>query len=301
MSDALPLAPRPHVDRPYRPLQGFVPAYTWGLKILLGRRWRLVLVALLAAFVGYLVGTHGVGQSRRFGLEPDPAYDLWKALDVSLLRFVIPLVALALVAPGFQREVSERTLVYHLVRPISRRTLFLARYLAGVTVAVPVGLIPMGTTLACAGLDLPSTVWTSLPLTVGLGVLATGAIYFLFAAWLRFGTIAGLVYTFVVDAFIQGASGSMQRLSATYYVRSVHHDLTDVAFAERSKAVAREIAKGKDMGVEDLLRGASPLHEAEPIGWLPWGEAVTVLVLVAAGLLALGLVIVSRRDYALKE
>jgi hypothetical protein len=256
----------------------------------------LVVVALLAAAVGFLVGTQGVGH----GILPDPAHDLWEALDVSLLRFVIPLVALVLVAGGFQREVSERTLIYHLVRPVSRRTLFLARYLSGCTVAIPVAILPVWTALAFCGVRLPLSVWLSVPLTVGLGVVATGAIYFLLAAWLRFGMIAGLVYTFVIDAFIQGASGTMQKLSATYYVRSLHHDLTDAAFVERSKQVASQVAAHTRLA-ETEVPGTSLIPDAAQIEWVPAGEACWTLVALSGALLLLGLWIVSRRDYALKE
>ena len=286
----------PRALRPYRALQGFLPAYTWGLRLVVGRTPRLVLVVLLAALVGFIVGSQGLGRGR----FPDVVFDLWRALDVSLLQFAVPLVALVLVAGGFQREVSERTLVYHLVRPISRRTLFLARYLAGCTVAVPVAMVPAFLTLAFSGVELPTADWVRVALPIGLGVVATGAIYYLLAAAFRFGTIAGLVYTFVIDAFIQSASGTMQKLSATYYVRSLHHQLLDPAFVERSSRVAAEVERTARPPMEGL-ENATLLPGAEPIAWLATRDAVLVLAVLTAGLLVLGLWIVSRRDYALKE
>lgn len=286
----------PRERLPYRPLQGFLPAFTWGVRLAFGRTRRLVVVALLAGLVGYLVGTQGVGR----GPLADRAADLWEALDVSLLQFVIPLVALVLVAGGFQREVTERTLVYHLVRPISRRTLFLARFLAGCVVAIPVAVVPVATAIAFSEVDVPLEVWRSVPLTVGLGVVATGAIYYLLAAALRFGTIAGLVYTFVIDAFIQGASGTMQKLSATFYVRSLHHRLTDDAFAERSERVAAQVASRARLGGSEMP-DAGMLGPAARIDWVPEGEAVLTLLVITGVLLAVGLWVVSRRDYPLKD
>jgi hypothetical protein len=291
----------PRLERRQRPLQGFVPAFTWGLRVTLGRRRRLVMVALLGALVGLLVGTQGLGLDRGPLGKPDRVLDLWEALDTALLRFVIPLVALVMVAGGFQREVSERTLVFHLVRPISRRTLFVARYVAGTLLAVPMALVPVWTAMAFSGVRLPLQVWGSALAAVALGVLSTGAIYYLLAAWLRFGTIAGLVYTFVIDAFLQGASGTMQMLSATYYVRSVHHGLSDAAFGERSAAVLARLAEHGAPSEDELLRGRLAIPDAARIDWIPADQAALVLLALSAAVLALGLLLVSRRDYALKE
>jgi ABC-type transport system involved in multi-copper enzyme maturation permease subunit len=281
--------------KPYRPLQGFLPAFTWGLRLALGRPRRIVLVALLGGLVGYLVGA--------FGPNDNHVFALWRDLDVALLRFAVPLVALVLVAGGFQREVTDRTLVFHLVRPISRRTLFLARYFAGVVVAIPVAIVPVWSAIYFSGVSLPPPAWMHVAFAVALGILSTGAIYYLLAAWLRFGTIAGLVYTFVVDAFVQGASGSMQKLSATFYVRSVHHDLTDPVFRERSPDVVRAMDRTQSLRdlTEQALRGRSPIPDADKIDWLATGDALVVLAVLTAALLALGLWIVSRRDYSLKE
>jgi ABC-type transport system involved in multi-copper enzyme maturation permease subunit len=300
-TDAVPTF-GPRALLPYRPLQGFWPAFTWGLRIALGKKRRLLIVAALGTLVGYLVGTRG--GEKRFGVfQRDHVFDLWSDLDVSLLRYVVPLVALVLVAGAFQREVTDRTLVFHLVRPLSRRTLFLARFLAGVVVAIPVAIVPVASTVYFSDVHLPPKIWAGVGLAVALGVLSTGAIYYLLAAWLRFGTIAGLVYTFVIDSFVQGASGSMQKLSAMFYVRSVLHDLTDAHFAQASPQVAHAVAGKKSLldKAEDAFRGDYVIPDAEPIPWLATGDALVVLGVLTAVLLALGLWIVSRRDYALKE
>jgi ABC-type transport system involved in multi-copper enzyme maturation permease subunit len=302
-TDAVP-AFGPRALRPYRPLQGFWPAFTWGLRLALGKTRRILIVGVLGTLVGYLVGSRGMSTSRaaRMGFT-DAAFDLWGDLDASLLRYVVPLVALVMVAGAFQREVTDRTLVFHLVRPISRRTLFLARFLAGVVVAIPVAVVPVASAVFFSGVPLPPEIWAGVVLAVALGVVSTGAIYYLLAAWLRFGTIAGLVYTFVIDSFVQGASGSMQKLSATFYVRSVLHDLTDAHFVAQSKQVARAVAGKKSVleQADEALRGGSVIPDAERIPWLATGDALVVLGVLTAVLLALGLWIVSRRDYSLKE
>lgn len=304
-----PASTGPRARPRYRPLQGFGAAFTWGVRLLLGRRRRLIAICLLGALLGILVGTEGIP---RFGANAEglAAYALWQTFDESLLPYLIPLVALTLVAGGFQREVADRTLLYHLVRPISRRTLFLARFLAGVVVAVPVAILPLAFTLAFAGVDLPFSVWASLPVTAALGVLSAGAVYYLLAAWFRYGIIAGLIYTFAIDEVVRNATGSMQKLSALFYVRSVHHRLTDEAFAALSSAVREEVQNDQALSrkmrealdkIQSGQLGPGVIPDAERIAWMDPGTAALVLLAVTVGLLVLGLWIVSRKDYALKE
>jgi hypothetical protein len=281
--------------------QGFGVAFAWGLRLTLSRPGRLLAVLALGALIGFLLGTEGVARRGHLTLTADMAmHDLWDALGSSLLPLVVPLAALTLVAGAFQREVAERTLVFHLVRPISRKTLYLARYLAGVVVAIPAALVPLATTLLASGVDLPTSVWLSLPLTVGAGVAMCGAIYMLLAAWLRFGMIAGLVYTFVIESFLAASAGSAQQLSSTYYVRSLHHGLTDAAFAERSSLVRDRLAHGA-AAPDDMEGRVRSFLEARQIDWLPAEQALIAILLLTTALLAVGLWHVSRKDFPLKD
>lgn len=285
----------------FRRWHGFGPAFGWGLKLTLGRPRRLLLIGLAGALVGFLLGTQGVARRAYFIMTPDVvAHDLWDALANTLLPLAVPLAALTLVAGAFQREVADRTLVFHLVRPISRKTLYLARYLAGVLVAIPVALVPVAVTILSSGVDLPGSVWLSLPLTVTAGVALSGAIYMLLAAWLRFGMIAGLVYTFVIESFLAASAGSAQQLSSTYYVRSLHHGLTDGAFAERSSLVRDRVA-GRMGAPEDIDSAARSFLEGRQIEWLPWNQALIAVALLTVAVLAVGLWHVSRKDFPLKD
>jgi hypothetical protein len=289
------------VRRAPRPGQGFGVAFAWGLRLTLGRPGRLLAILGLGVLVGFLLGTEGVARRGSLTLGSDMAvHDLWDALAKNLLPLVVPLAALTLVAGAFQREVAERTLVFHLVRPISRKTLYLARYLAGVVVAIPAALVPLVTTMLASGVDLPASVWLALPLIVAAGVALSGAIYMLLAAWLRFGMIAGLVYTFVIESFLAASAGSAQRLSSTYYVSSLHHGLTDSAFAERSSFVRDRLA-GRTSAPDDMEGAVRSFLEARQIDWLPADQALIAILLLTTGILAVGLWHVSRKDFPLKD
>lgn len=291
----------PSHARPRGLLAGFVPAFTWGLRLALGRRTRLVLVMLVTAGVGALAGFFSTHSERGVALETGPAaYQLWEILKEAVLPFCVPLAALTLVAGAFQREVSERTLVFHLVRPISRRTLYLARFLSASLVAIPVAMLTPLTALAVAGLPLPAEVaWSMLP-TVGLGVLAMGAITALLSAWFRYGIIASLIYVFLIDSFMNEATGTMQRLSVVHHVLSLFHRFSDPAFGELSERVraSREAVAPIDINPSEVV---FQMLEAETIPWMEVGPACLVLVATTVLALALGGWIVAKRDYPLKD
>ncbi|MFM8387228.1 MAG: ABC transporter permease subunit [Planctomycetia bacterium] len=281
-------------------LAGFGPAYAWGLRLALGRPLRMLVVLGVAAALGALTGwfsVHG-GSGARAG-DGEAAFQLWEGLKEALLPSAVPLAALVLVAGAFSREVSERTLVFHLVRPIARRTLYLARFSAAVTVAIPVALVPPLVALGVAGLPLPaSTAWALVPPVV-LGVLAFGAITCLLGAWFRRGIIAGLVYVFLVDGFMSEASGTMQRLSLVHHVLSLFHRGVDADFGALSERVrSSSEAAPASINPGDLI---SQVLSSERVDWMqPWSAAL-VLLAVTAVALALGAGRVSSRDYPLKD
>lgn len=291
----------PSRTRPTGPLAGFVPAFAWGLRLALGRRRRLLTVMLVTAGVGAAAGYFSTHTDRGTARELDAAaYRLWEVLKDAVLPFCVPLAALTLVAGAFQREVSERTLVFHLVRPISRRTLYLARFLSASLVAIPVALLTPLTALAVAGLPLPASMaWSMVP-TVGLGVLAMGAMTALLSAWFRYGIIASLIYVFLIDSFMNEATGTMQRLSVVHHVLSLFHRFSDPTFGELSERV-RASGDALTPPSIDPSGVVFQMLEAQTIPWMEVGPACLVLVATTVLALALGGWIVAKRDYPLKD
>lgn len=270
------------------PMAGFLPVFLWGLresfalKRLLIRLAPAVGIGLLSSLIVAQAGSRG---------RLDPHFMLWEILDQQLLLLVLPLIALLLVGPMFSREMRQRTLVYHLVRPVSRTTVFLARYAAGVVPGVLVALAAFWSTLFFAGLEVGSAAWTGVVLTSLFGVLVLGAVYYVLASIFKRGLIAGLVYTFVIEVLVGNLPGTIQKLSVRYHLRSLHHGLTDSAFVASSRDVARE--------VERTARGGEGMDLRIPFEE-PTTAAVTLLIVTAA-LLALGCYRTATRDFALKD
>jgi ABC-type transport system involved in multi-copper enzyme maturation permease subunit len=272
-------APGPRGTR--LPLAGFAPVFVWGITRVL-RRKKLILVAVVVGALGILVGRQLVGLTLD---ASSPLFKLARVLDRSVLTFGLPLIALVLVGEGFTYEVQSRTLVYHLVRPVSRTTVFLARFFSGALPAAAVALLLLVTLILASGAGVGAQVWWSLPVTAGLGTLALGAVYYGLAALLRHGLIAGLIYTFVVETLISSVPGSMQKLSVMFYVRSLHHGLTEGALP----VVPPEIEQNP------LLQAATQVTESGTT------QSIVTLLAITAFALGLGAWRVATRDWALKE
>ena len=272
-----------------RPFARLGVVVAWGLKRSVRSR-KFVITALLAVggvgLLSWLIGTHST----------DRVFDFWTALDTSFLGVGLPLIALALVAGGFGEEVQDQTLVYLLVRPVSRTTAFVGRYAGGALAGAFVGAamatvatlvsparVGMGTVLAIAAI-------------AGLGVATIGALYYALAALFRRGLVAGLIYTFVIEGLFQGIPGSTRKLSIVHHVRSLFHDATDDAFVPLSGSVAQAVRDAADAS-RPAMRGLGSAVE-------PWTSAPVALVVCAcviAGALLVGCSVIRRRDFALKD
>ncbi len=289
-SSAPPARPARPAMRRLSPLAGFGVVFGWGLRRLF-RTKKFVWTAALAVAVGALAGLSIAG-------HPDAAYRLWVFLGTPALGVCIPLIALALTAGGFGEEISEQTLVFHLVRPVSRTTLFMARFVAG-----------LGPAIAASGaLCLLASILSGVPVsiaTIGMGLLSAaigtsvvGAIYYALAALFRRGLVAGLIYTFVIEGFFQFIPGSIQKLSLTHHVRSIFHRLCDADFATLSERVSGELIRGNravlrsNKRIEDLIT---------PEPWSTVPHALLVCGSVAIVALLIGAWTIRRRDFALKD
>lgn len=274
-------------------LHGFTPAFSWGLRRgLRSSRFRaaVVLAVVFGGLAGY-VGRHA----------HDPAYHLWKALETGLLGIVVPLISLGVVGGGYGEEVQEQTLVYHMVRPLKRSTLFLARYLAGALPGMIAAAIAAIATLTVAGMPLPGAVTLSTALIFAAGAAVVGSIYYTLAAMFQRGLIAGLIYTFVAEGLFQFLPGSIQNLSLMHHVRSLLHHAIDADFAPLSPRIADDIAMRKlPPGLGDGPQGLVFRRSLqEP--WTGTGTAILICLLVTAVVLAIGVRVVRRRDFALKD
>jgi hypothetical protein len=281
-------------------LAGFGPAFTFGVRLAAGRTLRLVLVGTGAVAVGLLAGRLATRVAAGAHDPGAAVWQLWELLRKSLLPMGLPLVAVLLVAGAFQREVSQRTLVFHLVRPIARHTLFLARFASALLVALPVALVTPWLAVVASDLGLPGSVGNGVLLAAATGLWAYGAVALLLGALLRHGMIASLVYMFVLDPLFAESSGTLQRFSVLHHVLSVFHGSCDAAFSAASPQVASAVKARLEpppmqgMDLTALLQGT-------PLPWTETPVSVGALLLFGALALVLGMRLVAGRDYPLKD
>ena len=270
------------------PFTRFGTVFGWGIRRSL-RTKKFTVTLTLAAFAG-------AGLALVVRAAHQPEYEFWAMLDNALLAIAIPLVALALVAGGYGEEIQDQTLVYHLVRPVSRRTVFLARYASGILPGVVAGSTLVVAACLASGLAVSGIVVLQTALAASLGVATVGALYYALAALFRRGLVAGLVYTFVVEGFFQAMPGSVHKLSLMFHVRSLFHRWTDDAFATLSPAISDAIEAAKQPS-NPMLRMVGVVEE-------PWTSALvalTICVGVVAGALILAANEIAHRDFALKD
>ena len=269
-----------------------------GLSIIMGQGLREAVQT--KRLVTSLVITIGLGAASAFGAREeagrafrnDLLYQIWEALDLWVLQILLPLIALILVGPVYSRELRQRTMVYHLVRPVSRMTIFLGRYVSGVLPAAVLGSILCLAIIVFADAGAPPEVWVGLPVLAFFAALVLGAVYCTLGAIFKRGLIAGLLYTFMMEVIVAGLPGNIQTLSVRFHLRSLYHGLLDEAFSARSADVKSSISS-------DTQSSSNPLVEAVPFDAPE--TAVLVLLGIAAVILFLGVTHVRERDFALKD
>ena len=271
------------------PLARFGVAFGWGLRRAIRTR-KFTVVFALSALAGAGLGAALAGQH-------DPANELWGFINFGVLGTAVPLIALALVGGGYGEEIQDQTLVFHLVRPVSRMTVYVARYAAGVLPGAICAAAMAVLAVLLSGVHLPAETLL-LPAGVAvLGVATVGAVYYALASLFRRGLVAGLVYTFVVEGFFQLMPGSIQRLSLTHHVRSVFHQVCDGAFAVLSPRVQSAVAARE----APHLEAPSSFRAAFAEPWTSITSALAICACVIVGSLLLGAWTIRRRDFALKD
>lgn len=278
-----------HVPTPrLLPLARFGVVFGWGLRRAFRGR-KIAVAAVLAIGLSLVVGI-ATAQSA------DPPFELWTLLDVAVLGIGGPLLALALVGGGFGEEIQDQTLVFHLVRPVSRTTVFLARYAAGLVPAAALAAAATLVTIVLSGVSLPWAVTGAVAGIAALGVATVGAVYYALAALFKRGLVAGLVYTFVVESFFQFMPGAIQKLSLTHHIRSLYHRVADGPLSALSPRIQLAIDEAKrfTFATKGPARAA-----AEP--WTETSSALLICAIVAVTVLLYAARAVRRRDFALKD
>lgn len=153
---------------------------------------------------------------------------------------LIPVAMLVLGAATLGDLIDDGSMVYLWLRPVPTWVHVVAAWLATITVAIPVVLVPV---LVGALIIEPDP--TLLVATVVAGLVAVSAYAALFvAAGVRFRRALpwGLVYILIWEGFVASAGKTATRLAVRSYVRSILSTLTDIELKLGDFSLAMGIA-----------------------------------------------------------
>jgi hypothetical protein len=187
------------------------------------------------------------------------------------LGFLLPLWSLSFATQALGGEREGRAMVWLLTRPLPRAAIYLAKYVALLPWAL--GLNLGGFAVLCLAAGEPGRTAFGLywgPVVVG--TLAFTALFHLLGATVRRPAVVGLIYAFVLEAFLSDLPFAMKRLSISFYTRCLMFD----AYRDRY--------------------GVAPT-DAEVYGAVSPTTAGLTLAGITLGLTALGMIWFSRAEY----
>lgn len=176
-------------------------------------------------------------------------------------------------------ELEDKTLTYLLVRPVSKSTIYLGKYLAYL-VAAALLLLPSAAMcfLIAMAADAPGESGRHVPIllqdlgVLSIGILAYGALYALIGAVTKRPVFVGLAFTFIWETLVTFIPGYLSKLTIKHYLSA----LLPHAVSQR--------------GIIGLFESPT----SAPM-------AVIILLLTTAGFLALGAWAFTNKEYVLEQ
>ena len=221
----------------------------------------LLTMALIAAYAWSL---HETKTSERFVREVVlPIY----------VSFLLPVFSLCYASVGIASERQERTLVYLLATPLSRVTIYVAKFVAALALVLVwnlAGFAAMGRIAGSSGWEACTLLWPA----VFWASLAYTCLFHLFSVSLRRATVISVGYALFLETFLGNMPGIVKRVAISFYTQCLVFDM------------------GKDIGL-------GPAGGHNPALFLPVSGEVAraVLWILAVALFLMGLVIFCRREY----
>lgn len=161
-----------------------------------------------------------------------------------LITLVLPLVSLLLATASFGDEMSDRTLIYQVLKPVSRWTIVLPKLAAGTAVIALLLAVSgvLSSVLIVRG-DAGGAVATALALALG------GAAYTAIFTWAglvsRHALAFGLVYVFLWESSLSSLFEGIRFLSVRQYTFSVAQGIdSDLFNTDAHGAIALSLVQG---------------------------------------------------------
>jgi ABC-2 type transport system permease protein len=186
------------------------------------------------------------------------------------ISFLLPVLSLIYAASAIGEERDERTLVYLLIRPLSRYRIYLAKGMGILPLVLAVGV--GGFLLICAAAGPAG--WETGRLFDGAvmrGCIVYTALFLLFGAVFHRPLVLAVCYAFFCETLVGNMPGTIKRLAVSFHTKCLMYDV------------------GRPFGV-------TPDSDAQFVA-ISGDTAAWVLDLVALFLFALGAYLFHRKEY----
>ncbi len=137
--------------------------------------------------------------------------------------FLLPLWTTSFATEGLGREREAQNLLWVLTRPLSRSSIFLAKYVAILPWCLMLNLGGFAAICLCGGkfgrqalaVYWPAVIWST---------LAFSALFHLMAACMKRSAVLALLYAFFLETVMGNMPGHFKRLSISFYTRCLMFD-----------------------------------------------------------------------------
>lgn len=194
----------------------------------LGRWIFLVFLAMLPALIGLVVlpaGRLDPGLAQELADRESRFAFLQGLFEGFQLPLLYPLIALLLMVPAVREEIDDDTLPYLWLKPLSRGTIVLSKYLGALLGTL--FLTGLSTALGTALLLPEGPLLGRLVLATFAALPAYGALFFALSVWTPRALLLGLVYVIAWEELFSRISEAASQLSLRRYAVAVERALVE--------------------------------------------------------------------------
>lgn len=137
--------------------------------------------------------------------------------------FLLPILAVIYATAALGEEREERTLVYLLIRPLSKHRIYLAKAAGTLPLVVAAGFV--GFALVCLAAGPVGTIaWRLYQPAVLRGAVAYTCLFLMFGAVFPRPLILAIVYAFFCETLLGNMPGTIKRLAVSFHCRCLMYD-----------------------------------------------------------------------------
>lgn len=136
---------------------------------------------------------------------------------------LLPVLSLIYATAALGEERDERTLVYTLIRPLSRYRVYVAKGLGILPMVLLAGLGGYALMCRCAGPEGP-ILWNLFLPAIARGCIAYTSLFLLFGALFPRPLVFAVCYSFFCETLLGNMPGTIKRLAISYHCRCLMFD-----------------------------------------------------------------------------